>query len=432
MTQLIKQSPSQLYRHFQTDPLFRNSIFLMLSTIVMSGLGFFFWLLNAHLFPTTQIGIATTLISVMSLISTVSLFGFNTVYIRYLASSHDPSSEVNTGLTLVTIVAALISTAFVLATPIISPDLSFLKSNFLYGSSFVFFMIVSALNMITDSVFIAGRVTQYNLLVNSVMSIVKLLLPPFLFTFGGYGIFMAASFGALVDLLLSLYLIQKRFSYQLKIDINLMVVRRTFRYFLSNYISGILNILPPLILPILILNRLGSTMTAYYYIDLMIANLLYVVPFATSQSLFAEGSYNEEKLISHAKQAALINILLLVPASLILIIAGPLVLNIYGPRYLEGGAVLLQLFTLTGIFVATNYIYAAMFKVAKLKLAMILCSAFGTGVTLLLSFMFVGQGLPGIGVAWLFGNAASAAIAVLLYHSSALFSRSGRLLKSFV
>src|SRR5205807_10006458 len=161
--------------------------------------------------------------------------------------------------------------------------------------------------------------------------------------FGAYGIFMAASIGACLDLALSLYLIVHRFGYRLAPSIDLGVVRSTFRFFISNYFAGLLAILPVLVLPIMVLNKLGPTAAAFYYIDMMIVNLLYVIPFASAQSLFAEGSYDEAKLISHAKKAAKLNLLLIGPASLVLLLAGHFVLSVYGHTYASDGTILLQI-----------------------------------------------------------------------------------------
>src|SRR5437660_7471000 len=127
----------------------------------------------------------------------------------------------------------------------------------------------------------------------------------------------------------------------------------------------------------MVLNKLGPSAAAFYYIDMMIVNLLYVIPFASAQSLFAEGSYDEAKLISHAKKAAKLNLLLIGPASLVLLLAGHFVLSVYGHTYASDGTILLQILVLSAVFVTANYIYAAMFKVTQGKLAIIIMSALG-------------------------------------------------------
>ena len=76
--------------HIQTlfkNTLFRNSFYLMLATAVMAGFGFFFWLIVARMFSTANIGLATTLISVMNMIAMLSLVGFDVTFVRFLPNS---------------------------------------------------------------------------------------------------------------------------------------------------------------------------------------------------------------------------------------------------------------------------------------------------------------------------------------------------------
>ncbi|GAI92246.1 unnamed protein product, partial [marine sediment metagenome] len=47
----------------------------MLSTGVMAVFGFFFWIINARLYSAEQVGIGTTLIPIMTLISSFSILG---------------------------------------------------------------------------------------------------------------------------------------------------------------------------------------------------------------------------------------------------------------------------------------------------------------------------------------------------------------------
>ena len=78
---------NKFYKHLASDSLYRNSIYLMLSTLVMSFLGFFFWIISARLYSTEQVGIGATLISVMTLISSLSILGLDNGLIRYLPTA---------------------------------------------------------------------------------------------------------------------------------------------------------------------------------------------------------------------------------------------------------------------------------------------------------------------------------------------------------
>src|ERR1700739_369629 len=63
---------------FREDSLFQNSVYLITSTVAMSLFGFAFWIITTRLYSPEEIGFATALISATTLLSTFSLFGFNT------------------------------------------------------------------------------------------------------------------------------------------------------------------------------------------------------------------------------------------------------------------------------------------------------------------------------------------------------------------
>jgi len=83
----FKKTTSKFYNYLANDSLHRNSIYLMLGTGVMAVFVFFFWVINARLYSAEQVGIGTTLISIMTLISSFSILGLENGLIRYLPKS---------------------------------------------------------------------------------------------------------------------------------------------------------------------------------------------------------------------------------------------------------------------------------------------------------------------------------------------------------
>jgi O-antigen/teichoic acid export membrane protein len=65
----------------------------------------------------------------------------------------------------------------------------------------------------------------------------------------------------------------------------------------------------------------GAKFSAFFYIYMMIASLLYMIPQTTSQSLFAEGSYNETELKVHLKKAIKIISIIIIPAIIVIFLA---------------------------------------------------------------------------------------------------------------
>jgi len=176
------------------------------------------------------------------------------------------------------------------------------------------------------------------------------------------------------------------------------------KFSLGNYIAGFIGGLPVMVLPILITNSIGAKFSVYFYIDMMIANLLYIIPMATSQSLFAEGSYRERDLKIQLKKAIKIISLILVPAILVTFLFGKYILLAFGKEYSSEGVIFLQILAISGIFLSINYIGNSIFFIKHRIKLIILVNFIGASIILSLSIMLIHQNLLGIGVGWVMGQ----------------------------
>ena len=138
----MKKTISKFYNLLAKDYLYRNAIYLMLSIGVMAVLGFFFWIINARLYSAEQVGIGTTLISVMTLISSFSILGLDNGIIRYLPTSERKNEKINTSFTSVALMSILISAIYLIFMKIFSPKLLFVRENIIFSSiSYVYLVI---------------------------------------------------------------------------------------------------------------------------------------------------------------------------------------------------------------------------------------------------------------------------------------------------
>jgi O-antigen/teichoic acid export membrane protein len=397
------------------DSLFRNSLYLMLSTGAMAGFGFFFWIICSHLFTPSELGIATTLISAMTLISYVSLLGFNNTFIRFLPTSDDKNNEINTGLLLSTIGAIVLASLYILFVPIVAPKLGILHQNIFYAIGFIVIATFATLNLLTDSIFIAFRAAKYNLLVDGfILSLTKLGLPFVFVTLGAYGIFAASGSAAAVAMTMSIYFLVKKFDYRPHLKLHLPTLQKVFRYSFGNYVANILNIAPTLLLPLIVLNHLGSAAAGYYFLAFTIANLLYAVVYATSQSLFAEGSYAEHDLKKLIRRSVLVMGSILLFGLFILLFLSPFVLNIFGKSYATEATSTLQIFALASIAVALYIFNNLILRIQKRIYALIAVNALYFVSISGLAYLWVDNGLVWIGYAWLAGNLLTGIFSLLL------------------
>jgi len=385
----------------------------MLSTGVMAVFGFFFWMINARLYSAEQVGIGTTLISIMALISSFSLLGLGNSLIKYLPTSDKKNEKINTSFMLVGLTSIFISIFFLVFLKTFSPRLLFVRESILFSLLFILFIVFSSLNIISENVFIAYRSSKFVLIKNTISSIVKLILPIFLVALGAYGIFMSIGIATAVAFLVSLIFLILRFNYLPKPMIHRIVVKKMTKFSLGNYIAGFIGGLPVMVLPILITNSIGARFSAYFYIDMMIASLLYIIPAATSQSLFAEGSYSERELKVHLNKAIKIISLLLTPAILVTFLFGKYILLVFGKEYSSEGVIFLQILAISGIFLSINYIGNSIFYIKHRIKLMILVNFIGASIILSLSIMLIHQNLLGIGVGWILGQGISSVIYLL-------------------
>jgi len=388
----------------------------MLSTGVMAVFGFFFWMINAHLYSTEQVGIGTTLISIMTLISSFSLLGLRNSLIKYLPTSDKKNEKINTSFTLVGLTSIFISIFFLAFLKTFSPRLLFVRESIIFSLLFLLFTVFFSLNITSESVFIAYRSSKFVLIKNTISSIAKLILPIFLVALGAYGIFMSMGIAIAIAFLFSLVFLILRFNYSPKPIIDKIVVKRMTKFSLGNYIAGFIGGLPAMVLPIFIINSIGAKFSAYFYLDMMIANLLYIIPIATSQSLFAEGSYSETELKVYLKKAIKIISLILIPAILVTFLFGNYILLAFGKEYSDEGFILLKLLSISGIFISINAIGGAILNIKhKIKL-MILLSLIAAAVILSLSVFFIKMnlfGVVGVGIGWIVGQGTTSLIYLL-------------------
>ncbi len=389
---------------FKRDSLFQNSVYLMLSTAIMAGFGFIFWIIAARAYSPADIGFATALISATILLSNFSILGFNSALVRYIPKSEKPNAIINTAIIIVAIATLIISGGYLIGIEHFAPAFKELTTNLSYALLFMIFMVMVAVNTLTDSVFIGYRASKYNFITYTFFGITKIVLPLLLIRFHAYGIFFAYTGSVAVSLLLSFYFMKKHFKYKFAWTVEKSSALKLGKFSAANYLAGFMSGLPTLIMPTLIVSRLGAEQSAYYYMASTIAGLLYIIPTATSQSLFAEGSNDEHQIASFVKSASKLIAILLVPAIVLLILLSKIVLLIFGHAYAEHSVPLLQLMAVTSVFMAINLVGASVMKVRHQIKELVIVNFGYLVVTLLLTFMLLKYGAIGAGWALMGGQ----------------------------
>ncbi len=410
-----------------TVKIMESSLFLMASTGLTAGLGFLFWILVDRSYSTERVGLATSLINAISLISYLSLFGLNSVLIRYRAAEPARNSQVTRSLLISGGGGLLFATGFLVLLPLLSPKLEFIREDPLYALLFVAFCSLASINLLTDSVFMAARLPQYNLLVDGIVqSLSKLAMPIFLVTFGAVGIVASTGIGYAVAVIASLIAMYWRLGFRLDVRTQGTLLRKHARYSLANYSSALLNLVPQLALPMIALQKLGSEAEAYYFMAFQVANMLYAASHAIGEATFSEASHDVSRLAECLRRSARLNMVILVPAIALVALCAHLLLRLFGMTYADHAQGLLILLALGALGVALNNWSSNALRVAGAIRPLVASNAVFAIASIGFAEAMATRGALWIGWAWVGGNLLSGLVALVCVPRStaALASRS--------
>ncbi len=396
-------------RKYTRDPLFRNSLFIMLASVLSNAFGLLFWMIAARIYPKEDVGVATALISSLSLVILVSRFGLGQSLIRFFPE-RNKGKVFGTLVIITTLFAVLFGVIFIAGVEVWAPGLRPLKQ---YIFPYLIFLATNSVALLIGNAFIALRKAEYYFLQSLLMGSRIVFLIPLLFL-GTLGIFSSLGLSFIITLIFSLFFLVIKLGIK-PAGMDRKFLKDTFRFSTGNHVATLLMQSPRYILPVMILNTLGPEETAYYYVVFAISSLLFIIPGALSTSLFVEGSHGEV-LKKTVLKSFLAIFLLLTPAVVVLYFSGELLLGLLGKDYAAGGLNLLRLMVLSSFLVGICQIYSSVKRVQKDTKGLILLGALVFILLLGLSYVFMPRlGLSGVGYAWIISYGVSGvAVAVLV------------------
>jgi O-antigen/teichoic acid export membrane protein len=329
------------------DSLIKNSIYLMMTNFIGSVFAFIFWIIAARCYTPNDIGIASALISSVSVISTISSMGLHNALIFYLPRYKNADKIINSCI-IVSIVSSIIfSLIFILGLKIWSPQfISILNGSY----NILIFVVITVAMTVSDLVgaaLTAGRRSSFQMIKDSIYHFIK-MFPLILFIgFGSIGVLISICIGLVLSIIIGFILLSKIWKYSPKLTID-PIIKNMVGFSIGNYIAIVFYNLPILILPIIILNMISSKFAGYFYIVIMIASLLYGISQSISTSLLTESS-DKDEFDNNIRKSIKFNLIILTPGLLLLIIFGKFILNIFGQSYSDNAFVTMIILVLASI-----------------------------------------------------------------------------------
>ena len=392
--------------------LYRNAYYLMAGSAAAALLGFVFWIVVARYYSPSDVGLAGALISAMQMLATLSTLGFDIGLIRFLPEERDKQGVINSCLTIPGILSIVLAVIFISGLALWTPKLLFIQENLIYLLCFVIFTVINCLFSIQRSIFIAFRSANFNFIIRILASGIKIALPVILVFFGAFGIFSSMGIALCITVLIGILLIRKVLpGYRPLPMFRRQVINRISYFSFGNYIAGFINSAPIYILPLMVLSLLGAEINAYFYIAFNISQIVFMLPVATSMSLFAEGSNTPEEIRSNTMRAVKLTLTLMLPLIAIILLFGDKILLFFGKEYSESASNLLSILVLSGIPLVIIEPYIAIKRVQKQVKPIIYTWIFFAIVTLGASYLLTTKmGLIGAGIGWLLGTGLTAVI----------------------
>lgn len=385
----------------KSDSLYRGSLLILFTSVLTSGFGFIFWILAAKLYTPEEVGVATAVISLITLVVLVSRFGLDQTLIRYFPT-HGQSNIIGTSLVITTFFAIIFGLVVVIGADILPGDFQIFKAQnhqILLSSLFVLFIVANSLTNITGLAFIATKKAEYYFMQNLLVSTKVIFIVPFAF-FGVIGILYSFGLSSIIAIVLS-FVFLTRLGMNISTKMNISFLKESFHYSWGNFISGLLIMAPHYLLPIIVLSILGPEDTAYYYLVYAITSMLFLIPSAISTSLLVEGSYGTQ-VRTHTIRALWITLCILLPIVLLLFCFGDFLLGLLGKSYVDNGIDLLHIMVISSIFVAVNYVYISIRRIQGDIKSLISISSLIFVSQIISACIFLRYfGIIGIGYAWI-------------------------------
>jgi O-antigen/teichoic acid export membrane protein len=396
--------------HLRT-PLYGNGYALLLSSGLTSLLGLAYWSLATRLYDAAAVGLNAALLSAMMLASGVAQLSLVSVMNRYLPRAGRAAPRLVLGAYTLTLAAGTLSAmAFALGAARWSPALGFLSTSAAWQAAFVGATMAWCIFTVQDAVLAGLRRPIWVPIENMVFALAKiallLLLAPLM---PGFGVFASWAIPALTVLPPITWLIFARLlprHAQLSApEAEQIPPRGLLAYAAGNYLGSLASLAATTLLPLLVVNRLGAEANAYFAQPWLIATSLQLVAGNMGVSLTVEAASDPARLRAYTARALAHTARLLLPLVLLVALAAPYLLLVFGPDYAREGTALLRLLALGAL---PNMVVMLAVSVARVRdrPAEIIATQLALSALVLgLSVYFVGPyGITGVGLAYCAGQ----------------------------
>ena len=388
-----------LARRFLAESLFKNSAFLMMNLVLTTVCGYGALTLLTHIFTPKEIGLSATAVAACSLVTFITQLGTTYSLPRYLPTAKNRTDMINTLLTAVT-VSTLVGSVIFLALP--SSKNLFVLGGWIFCLVFVATTVLQALQTVIATILVADRSSDKVATWGIIPNISKLAGPPVFASFGGLGAFIARVIADLFGVA-TFGTILARSGHRFRAQINMPVAREMAKFSSGMYIASLIGGVPQLVLPLIVLSRIGAEQSAYWSIAISIAAIIYSLPSTVTQALLPEVSLRPTERRDLLRRSTLMIAAFMVPSLSLAFWLAPFGLAIFGHTYVSGTIVPLRWLIASGFITMLNYVTGAILFIAKKSTMMTIVNLVQAIIVLGITLVWA-TNVTDVAIAWIVGD----------------------------
>lgn len=386
-------------RRFFSESLFKNSAFLIINLGVGAVCGFGSLALLTHVFTVGDVGLSATAAAACSLVISITQFGVTWTLPRYLPTAKDRTALINTLLTAVVMAAALGSVIF-LALPYAKK--LWVLGGVAFDIVFVIAACLTAAQTVLSVILVADRSSDKLAVLGLIPNLGRVAAPPAFSFLGGLGAFIARMITGLFGVIPIGVLLARR-GHRFRVSLDREVVRDVVKFSVGMYIATLVGGVPQLVLPLIVLSRVGAQQTAYWSISISVGALLFSLPSVITQALLPEVSLRRSERRALLARSARVSTALIVPMLLVAFFCAPIGLAVFGRAYVSGALVPLRWLIIAGFITMLNYASGAILFIAKKSAMMTIVNGINAVVVLGL-VAFWATNVADVAIAWTIGD----------------------------
>jgi O-antigen/teichoic acid export membrane protein len=334
-----------------------NALALMTATLGANALGLVFWAVAAHLRQPATVGRASAAIAALTLLAIVAGLNLTNVIVRLLPSA----GRLGTSLvarsylvvTFLSVVAGLVYCFSGLGRHVVS-------GGWVEYLGFSFAVPVLAVFLLEDSVLTALRLAPYVAAENITTAIARIALLPALFVTAMGAVWSWVLPALVAAVIVNSLLFGRALPAHGSVPGTLPRRRRILSFVAAEYAANTCATASVLVMPLIVLWRVGAAAAAYLTLPWLIASGISLVLWNVSASFVVEAAGSHGHLGTLLRRSLLLWAGIAVAAMVVCVAGARPLMEVVGSQYVAQGVPLLRLIGLSAPFTALVIIYGTL------------------------------------------------------------------------